>query len=575
MRSSQIRTPILASLIALAGLCPSTAAQSSAAEYLLRFAAGDLRADFDGDGTLDEVDIIAWRRHTESGMTTPVVFRPKLAREMIRGSARVIWCGDSWAAGHLTGRLPGGWLLKGRMMGDRPAAMLVPMSPANSGPWQFDDFTTGTGAYAECENANSWVVSDNSAHASGTNSDTFGLPVGAQGTVYGGANVDFGDVITGNWKKAMDVSVDETWLALGDNSPFLSATETMNARFIWHAATTLTEMASARCRLYDGSTQLDAVNFRTEGRGYWGDSDAVGTGIFDPDTDDINAFYPDVTLSAGTELITIAINTLIQDSGQMVNAAGFLFMRNDGATYAQGYYHGCLASGSWGYQSLGNDAESTGNKQFSNEQCQRWVDVTTRDRDEPHYLILHVADENLTKSVIKTRVEAIITRWNTFATNIGIGDLRFILVGGYMHFVDTGSSQAANETIIQTNNEALYEVAQNHANICFVSLYEATGRQFFIADNGGSSGGTVTAGTNANAQAWLTDQGYDNFPVGSTTYDLTDGTYAGNLIDDGLHIGPGSGDAQAASGFFADVMRKALDVTQTQRASRDRGVRER
>jgi len=485
----------------------------------------------------------------------PVAFRASAARNILAGDCRGIWVGDSYSSGWLASRLPHGWLVNGLMMGNRPAAIYVACTPGNQSIAGFTNHTGGTGAFTYTSTSNSWAIG---------NSHTFGLPLGQVGTLFGGADFTLGDSLGGGWGKAYDCWVDEVQLAAGNTGYLItpsSSVESCYIRPLFYPEPVGGDGPSRWGVHDDDTTNLADMNPRTQGRGYWGDGDPVpgdGTSV---KAAAINAYYADINLGKGESKAYFSLReTGFPNGADWLNPAGAVMWRGTGvSTRDPGYYHTVIGDASWSYGGHGADAASTGSeKQYSRQQLQDFLDVTTLDRDQPVCVVLHIADEQVALATIKTRVEAIISVYSTAFDNIGISKYHFLLVGGYMHFDDTGESIETNREFIERNNRALYEVATESGNVSFVSIYAATNGHCFMDDD---DGGTpdVPPGTNAASLAWLAANGYDSFTFGGSGVDLTDGDYDGNLTDDGLHIGgSGSADNEVIAAFFAEVVKDSL-----------------
>ena len=341
----------------------------------------------------------------------PTAFNKSLVKPLLIGHARSIWIGDSYAVPNSRNRLPMAWLQAGKMKDNRP--MAVWMASTGNGSdntcFSFTNHTGGTGSYVNAEEAvNDWAIGSGEFYA---------LPLRYAGTIQGLSTLTLGATITGDHKKAVTYELVDSSFDLGNNGRLTSASEQLKARFCFYATAPQSDNTPNAVKIYDSAAALLAApNLRLDNRQYWhlGGNPDSGISLNDTANQDINAYYQDLTLPLGSSKVDVAL-----DESNMVGPdryycpAGILYHRS-GAT---GYYHSAMADVSWSYSGMATDAATAGGgeKTYSNDQLVHWLDVTTLDRAQPVYVILHIADESLTKSQIKTHLQNTRSRWQTVA----------------------------------------------------------------------------------------------------------------------------------------------------------------
>lgn len=483
----------------------------------------------------------------------PTRYNHGILSELLTGHARGVWIGDSYSVPTPMDRLPGAWSRTGQMKGNRLAALWMPTKGNGTATYfKMTDHTGGTGAYVDAEaSLNNWAIGSGEFSA---------VPIFYMGTIFGHASVTLGATISGSDSKAITYELNQDLFDAGNTGRLVEEGEYLNTRFCFFAAGPVADNSTDPALFDEAGTKLADVNLRTQSRAFWQDGGNPDLNVATATNgQDINAFYLDEALPAGSTKLELALNTAFIGSNRYCCPCGVVYYRPG----ERGYYHTPISDVSWSYSGLALDlaTDGTGDKNYSNEQIGRWLDVTTLDRDQTVYIILHIADENLTKAQIKTHVDNIRTRWQSIAAGIGITDIRFLWVGGYMHFQTTSLTLEENRTIIETNNEALYEDATEHSsNTAFVSLYEYTDGNCFMLDDPADAlgNGAVPVGTNLAARNWLQANGYHQFHFGTSTYNLVDGLYQGVLTYDGLHISTDGADDAIAGSVMADIMRRAI-----------------
>ena len=466
---------------------------------------------------------------------------------LLEGDARAVWIGDSWCKLNRVDRLPYGALATWAF--DDVTAVCLGYK-GGGGIGRATNYTSGPGALVEINASNSWIVEVNDGQPA-----YFGLPVADMTKVFGEADLQLtGSGINENRIEALGVN--NSRFAQTDNGPFSSPGESLRCRVLYYAPLDPRDMLRI-LRLSDSAgADRGSTLLRTGARPKW----HLGANPdLDPPTDatpsQVNASPTDVVLEE--QLNTGPRVALLQDptdplvgSGDYWVFAGSVFYRVDAMGHrSPGYYHSGLAQDSWSFAGHADDKQSTGGKNFSDEQLLHWLDVTTLDRDQTPVVVLHIATEAKPYDVIEASVLRIVQRYRSAFAAIGTHAPVFLLVGSYMHYINPNTPDESRVFI--ENLDAIYlSLAESEPDCAFFSLYRATEGVFFTSDDNGG------AGAQQASRDWLDVHGWSTITYGGVTYTLSsadNGGLDGVLTEDGLHLA-----APPAAAFYAKLMGDAI-----------------
>ena len=467
-------------------------------------------------------------------------------KELFTGDVRVIWIGDSWSLMDNTARLPYGSVLvwpieQFRAIGSGFQAW---------GPTPSADYTFGPGRLELVDSSHGWVAETNDGVPA-----RIALPVNSISRVIGDPNL----LLDADWlgpPRIQSHTVRNGLIALGDLPLFSGPDDFVRVRPLFYCPLVPNELASSISLHNQDATPLGIVHPRVDARPFW----HLGQ---NPDTDpaaapvasQINAVHADYSVAPAqgdgpTLVVCEDPGDPFVGSGDYWFSAGSVFYRADSlGNRLPGYYHGGLSTTSWQFSDFATNAQSNGNKRFTDEQLLHWLDVTTLDRAQQPIVILHIATEDLSEISVRGRVLEIMGRFRTAFGQIGALPPKFLLIGSFMHRIglvhpptDAGYSEALNR--------AMLGLAQDDQDCAFVSLYAMTDGTYFTSDSRGG------AGTQQAARDWLDNNGWSTITYGGASHNLSssqNGGLDGVLSSDGLHI-----DATPAAAFFAKLIAEEI-----------------
>jgi hypothetical protein len=462
---------------------------------------------------------------------------------------RAIWVGDSWSLMHNTTRLPFGSLMVWPI--ERLAA--VGAGYQVWGPASGTNYTFGPGQLEFLESANGWVAETNDGTPA-----RIALPVNSITRVFG--EVDL--VLDADWAgppRVQALGIRNGLIALGDLPLFAGVGDHVSVRPLYYAPLELPDLVAAVGWHDQDAAFIANDSLRANARPFWhlGEDPEAGPPRA-PAASQINAFAHDLPLAtgqgAGPKLVITEdpANPLVGSGDYWCFAGGVFYLTDEAGARTPGYYHAGLASSSWQFSGFATNAQSNGNKRFTDEQLTHWLDVTTLDRSQQPVVILHIATEELSEISVIGRTEAILERFRAAFERIGTVPPKFLLVGSFMHRV--GVVHVATDRIfVEALNRAFLTIAQSSDDCAFVSLYAMTDGTYFTNDVRGG------AGTQQAARDWLDANGWSTIAYGGTTYNLSsaeDGGLDGELSSDGLHI-----DATPSAAFFAKLMGDEIEAS--------------
>ncbi|MFG0242056.1 MAG: GC-type dockerin domain-anchored protein [Phycisphaerales bacterium JB054] len=466
---------------------------------------------------------------------------------LLDGDARTVWIGDSWCRMSRTDRLPYGALAAWPI--DNVSAVCLGFK-GGGGTGRATNYTSGPGALVDVNAARSWVTETNDGEPA-----HFALPVNDMTRVIG----ESGLVLTGSGLtegRIQAFGINNSKFAETDNGPFSAPGESFLARLLYYAPARAEDLLE-RVELEDSlGGVLGPVYLRTGARPKWhlGGDPESGRAV-DATPSQINAAAQDVllgqNLSLGPQLAVLeSPESPLVGSDDYWFYAGTAFWRVDAAGRREpGYYHTGLAQDSWSFAGLADDRESTGGKNYSDEQLRHWLDVTTLDRAQTPVVVVHVATEAKPYEVIEGSVLRILERYREAFAAIGTAPPRFLLVGSYVHIINPRS--LAESLVYIEQLDAIYAgLAASEPDCAFFSLSAATDEVLFSTD---AEGG---AGTQQAARDWLDANGWSTITYGGNTYTLSsadDGGLDGVLTADGLHLS-----AAPAAAFYARLLGDAI-----------------
>ncbi len=481
----------------------------------------------------------------------PVAFEVRSAnlhrvKSLFDGDTRALWLGDSWGLSHHTARLPYGSLMVWPI--ERLEAVCIGFH--SSGLGGSTDYTSGVGALTPVDSPHGWVAETNDDGPA-----RIALPLNNMTRVIG----DPALLLDAGWAgppRVQNLGIRNSFIMAGDLPPFTNTGDSARARLLYYSPRDLPDLLDSIVVLDQDATPLATASLHNGARRFWhlGQNPDSGTPRI-PVSSQINAFATDLSLA--TNLGTGPRLVIAEDaahpfvgSGKHWFLAGGVFYRTDQTgSREQGYYHSVLAGNSWQFNDYATNAQSNGNKRFTDEQLLHWLDVTTLDRTQQPVIILHLATEQLSVFTARARIEAILARFRNAYAAIGNIPPRFLLIGSFVHRI--GSEFGSTDRVyIENLNNAMLEITRDNADCAFVSLYAMTDGTYFTSDARGG------AGTQQAAREWLDDNGWSSITYGDTTYTLSstdNGGLDGVLVNDGVHIG-----TTPAAAFFAKLI--ALEI---------------
>lgn len=495
-------------------------------------------------------------RSVRSVQPEPAAFEIRSAnlhrvKSLFDGDTRALWIGDSWALMHHSARLPYGSLMVW------PIGQLEAVSIGfhSSGLGGSTDYTFGPGELTPVDNDNGWITETNDDGPA-----RIALPVNNMTRVFG----DPALLLDAGWAgppRVQNLGIRNGFIGSGDLPFFTTTGDNASVRLLYYSPRDLPDLIDSISVLDQDATLLAIPSLHTSARRFWHLGENPDSGIPRvPVSSQINAFATDLplgtNLGSGPRLVVAEdpVNPLV-GSNQYWFLAGGVFYRTDASGLRNpGYYHSVLAGNSWQFKDYATNAQSNGNKRFTDEQLFHWLDVTTIDRTQQPIIIVHIATEQLSVSLARIRIEAILDRFRAAYALIGNTPPKFLLVGSFMHRI-LPQHEPADRGYIENLNNAMLAITQDNADCAFVSLYAMTDGTYFTSDARGG------AGTQQAAREWLDNNGWSTITYGNTTYTLSstdNGGLNGVLVNDGLHIG-----STPAAAFFAKLI--AIEIENARR----------
>lgn len=484
---------------------------------------------------------------------TPLSRNLHRAKVLLEGDVRTVWLGDSWTRWSRIERLPYGALAVWPI---HEVTAVELGFKGGGGIGRIENYTSGMGALLEINAGNFWEVEpgDNGyAH--------FALPVGDMTRVFGDPALVL-PVNGPNAGRIQSLGTNNAQWFPTDAGAFSLEGDALRARLLYYAPANPDDLLESVVLTDWDGTHRATLSLREASRPKW----HLGQ---DPDQDEpvaptpsqINAAPADVELA---EALGVGARIVVQQdpdsplvgSGDYWVMAGLVLYHTDGeGRRTPGYYHTVLAQDSWSFAGHADDRESSGEKVFSDEQLRHWLDVTTLDRDQQPVVILHIATEGRTYETLEASVRTILERYRAQFAAIGTPAPKFLLVGSYMHRVNSRTLEGSRLAILTL--DSLYaDLAQSEPDCAFFSLYQATDGVFFTTDTHGGEGAQQAA------RDWLDNNGWSTISYGGVTYNLSsadDGGIDAVFTDDGLHL-----TAAPAAAFYAKLLGDAIAASACQ-----------
>jgi len=475
--------------------------------------------------------------------TVPAYRIPSTIANLLHGGdCRVLTLGDSFNRWFLPARLfPFGWLLADAAVNMTAFCCGDALAAAN-GLVRAYNAATGT----------TFDVSDGSYEIENGSGTYFALPVSEIRGIY----CDVGLTLNGGtrfvqyrWRNAA--------LATSGRRNWISATDQVKARLLFLAAAAgANQLPDIQLKDVNAATTVDC-DFTVDGCRSDDTSAPAGEAVSDGE---INACYPDILLTNSSSEFHLDILKGATDpvgTNQFLQIAGALVYKVDGSgNRIPGLYYSTLDGNSWSYVGFtANTAAGAGQKQFARTQIRPWLARTTLDPGQRLVIIQNIADEANSQANHKTKMEALITEGDAWASGITTQPPLYLFIIQFAHEI---SGVPEDEMQNQLDKAAAaYEIAQANSRVGYISLYQMMEGNYATDDV--SSG--YTGGLAAYA-AWATARGWDSF--------TNEGTYAGvdlsdGLLDPDLHIG-GTEEATAIGSLIAEAITRSAGG-----GARDRG----
>jgi len=316
---------------------------------------------------------------------------------------------------------------------------------------------------------------------------------------------------------------DDAEMHFGVHGPFTEDGDQIRLRMMYLASPNPYNTSVEELEVRDLNTHSAFINLHHHARGYWHlgeDPNTVTRDVIPMQINAINQDFPAVLDLDNTLRVRLLETDSLSGTNKYLHIAGGLYYHTDESEQRiPGFYFSQLSDDGWRYNGFGCDAlpENMLDKKFTEEQFTHWLDVTTLDRNQPVVFYWYFSAEQLPYSLLVEKIEAMIDQANLSATKVGLIEWQHLLVLPHMYKMGAyGDSPEAHAWMLENKN-ALIDIATQRDNVCYASIYDATG-------------GVVFDGTQAGND-WLEENGFTNFEYGALTMDLVHGEPLGDLLD--------------------------------------------
>lgn len=473
-----------------------------------------------------------WSTTWEYTPTVPAYKIPSVIANLLHGGdCRVLSLGDSFNRWFLTGRLmPFGWIMSDPKVNMTAICTGDPLTAAN-GILRAYNAATGT----------TFNIEDSSYEVENGSGTYFGLPV-SEGRGYlcdSGLTLNGGTrFVQYRWRNAA--------LATSGQRNFIGASDRAKARLLFLAAAAgADQLPDIQLKDVNAATTVDC-DFTVDGCR----SDDTSAPAGEPVSDgEINACYPDIELTNSSSEFHLDIlkgSTNPVGTDQFLQLTGaVLYKVNASGERIPGLYYSTLDGNSWSYSGFtaNTGATSGAQKKFARTQIRPWLARTTLDPNQRLVIIQNIADEINTQANHKTKMEALITEGDAWASGITTEQPLYLFIIQFAHEMNGDPDDERQNQIDKA--AAAHEIALANPRVGYISLYQMMDGNYPTTDV--ASG--LTGGLAAYA-AWATARGWDSFTNNGTFagVDLTDG-----LLDPDLHLG-GTEEAIAVGSLLAEAI---------------------
>jgi hypothetical protein len=271
---------------------------------------------------------------------------------------------------------------------------------------------------------------------------------------------------------------------------------------------------------------------------------------------EMNAFYPDLTVTPGQNFDGDSINAaVLQDkaaaTGAVPNTGNYLHL-NGQIVYVgskenpdTGVYFQRLGGDSWPPRGHAVDQEGTPQdpKKYSKEQALRWMDVTTLDKNQrPVFCLLHANEKGTEPDTLYSQMQDLTSKYDSICSTLGLPDPYYLFLHAHMAPQATTYKEKLDATRLAA---AYYSFAKDHSRTGYYSIFDWS--------NG------IRLDGDTKATEWVEAKGIRTVRMQRRNEDTSLGLIdnrAGELVSDGIH--PNSGGDRTMGLAVANALKAAM-----------------
>ncbi|MEE3001683.1 MAG: hypothetical protein VX908_03200 [Planctomycetota bacterium] len=342
------------------------------------------------------------------------------------------------------------------------------------------------------------------------------------------------DMVLGYGNRLLEFRIQNYRFEPGVHGPFSNAGDNVKFRMLYRCTSDpALQLPSVSLQdYYGGLVPMDLLG-NARGFLHLGEDPLVGRA---PVPGQVNATLPDMDVNNDVaELLRVRVSTdpaFVGSDTYLDVAGGVYYHVDEQGQRLPGLYYSYLADDSWSYDGFCSNETATHafDKRFSRSQLVHWLDATTIDPMQPVIFTWYIAPEALDYNEARKTFERMIDEMDTAGSEIGLDDVRHLLVIPHMYYFSNGHGY------MLAQQEVAFELAHERENVAAASIYAATDGILFDG--------------NPDAIQWLQERGFEDFEFGSLQADLVNFPISGTLLDS-ARVHPLG---EEGAGFFAAVL---------------------